>query len=63
LRRLAAALAGGPMRRRAPIAFELAVRTGGRLQIQTRAFLGEQRRRVAAFNGTSGGRFGDPCCS
>ena len=48
LQRLAGALAGGPMRRRAPIAFELAVRTRGRLQIETRAFLGEQRRRLAS---------------
>jgi uncharacterized protein (TIGR02270 family) len=71
LQRLAGALAGGPMRRRAPIAFELAVRTRGRLQIQTRAFLGEQRRRLAKFGGTSGGASGtapggpsgDPCCS
>jgi len=58
LQRLVAALAGGPMRRRAPIAFELAVRTRGRLQIQTRAFLEEQRRRLAT-NGTTG----NPCCS
>jgi uncharacterized protein (TIGR02270 family) len=67
LPRLAAALAGGPMRRRAPIAFELAVRTRGRLQIQTRAFLGEQRRRLAASGGTSGAMSGamsgGPCCS
>jgi len=59
LQRLAGALAGGPMRRRAPIAFELAVRTRGRVQVQSRAFLGEQRRRLATFAGTSGG----PCCS
>ena len=52
---LAAALAGGPMRRRAPIAFELAVRTHGRLHIQPRAFIAEQLRRLAAPGG--------PCCS
>jgi uncharacterized protein (TIGR02270 family) len=59
LQRLAGALTDGPMRRRAPIAFELAVRTRGRLQVQTRDFLGEQRRRLAAFAGSSGGS----CCS
>ena len=59
LQRLAGALAGGPMRRRAPIAFELAVRTRGRLQIQTRAFLGEQRQRLAVNRSMPGGA----CCS
>jgi uncharacterized protein (TIGR02270 family) len=63
LQRLAGALAGGPMRRRAPIAFELAVRTRGRVQIQTRAFLGEQRRRLTMFAGTNTGTSGGPCCS
>jgi uncharacterized protein (TIGR02270 family) len=59
LQRLAGALAGGPMRRRAPIAFELAVRTHGCLQIEPRAFISDQLRQLAAFAGTSGG----PCCS
>lgn len=59
LQRLAGALAGGPMRRRAPIAFELAVRTHGCLQIEPRAFIADQLRQLAAFAETSGGL----CCS
>ncbi len=55
LTRLVDALAAGPMRRRAPIAFELAVRTHGCLQVETRAFIAEQRRQLAASGG--------PCCS
>ena len=51
LRSLVDALADGPMRRRRPIAFELAVRTRGQLQIETRAFIAEQRRRLASFAG------------
>jgi uncharacterized protein (TIGR02270 family) len=69
--RLAGVLASGPMRRRAPIAFELAVRTHGCLQIETRAFIAEQLRRLAefgrTFGRTSGRTFGrssgGPCCS
>jgi uncharacterized protein (TIGR02270 family) len=44
--RLVDALQQGPMRRRGPLAFELAVRTGGRVQVQTGAFLSEQRRQL-----------------
>jgi hypothetical protein len=40
------ALQQGPMRRRGPLAFELAVRTQGRVQVQTGAFLDEQRRQL-----------------
>jgi uncharacterized protein (TIGR02270 family) len=43
------ALANGPMRRRHALALELAIRTEGRLQVQTRAFVPDQRRRLAAF--------------
>ena len=45
------ALAHGPMRRRPPIAFELAMRTQGRVQIEPRAFIAEQRRRWDALTG------------
>jgi uncharacterized protein (TIGR02270 family) len=38
----------GPMRRRRPLAWELAVRTRGRVQLETGAFLAEQRRRLSA---------------
>jgi len=57
--RLASALATGPMRRRAPIAFELAVRTHGCLQIEPRAFIADQLRQLAAFAGPTGAS----CCS
>ncbi len=45
------AVAQGPMRRRPPIAFELAMRTQGRVQIEPRAFIAEQRRRWDALTG------------
>jgi uncharacterized protein (TIGR02270 family) len=51
LRLLVDALADGPMRRRRPVALELAVRTRGQLQIETRAFIAEQRRRLTSFDG------------
>jgi uncharacterized protein (TIGR02270 family) len=46
---LVEALAQGPMRRRPPVALELAVRTQGRAQIETRTFVGEQRQRWASL--------------
>jgi uncharacterized protein (TIGR02270 family) len=39
----------GAMRRRHGFALELAIRSAGRYQVQTRAFTGEQRRHLAAF--------------
>jgi hypothetical protein len=47
------------MRRRHAIALELAVRTHGRLQLQTRTFSGEQTRQLLSFSeiaGSSGPR-------
>jgi len=44
------ALWHGPMRRRQALALELAVRTGGRVQLETGAFLAEQRRRLSAVD-------------
>jgi uncharacterized protein (TIGR02270 family) len=49
VQRVVDALANGPMRRRHLAAFELAARTRGGLQIETRAFIGEQRDRLSAF--------------
>jgi uncharacterized protein (TIGR02270 family) len=43
------ALAHGPMRRRPMLAFELAVRTQGRFQLQTGGLLRDQRRRLVTF--------------
>lgn len=57
--RLAGVLATGPMRRRAPIAFELAVRTHGCLQVEPRAFIADQLRQLAAVAGPPGAS----CCS
>ena len=39
----------GVMRRRHGVALELAIRTGGALQVETRAFATEQRQQIAAF--------------
>jgi uncharacterized protein (TIGR02270 family) len=47
---LQAALLNGPMRRRHAIALELAVRTGGRYQVETRALTATQRRQMQAFD-------------
>jgi uncharacterized protein (TIGR02270 family) len=47
---LLAALADGSMRRRHATAFELAVRTRGGLDLQTRDFVTEQRRRLGEFS-------------
>ena len=44
------ALWHGPLRRRQPLALELAVRTEGRVQLETGAFLAEQRRRLSAVD-------------
>lgn len=44
-------LVNGPTRRRHALALELAVRTQGRLQVETRALVPEQRRQLAAFAG------------
>jgi uncharacterized protein (TIGR02270 family) len=44
---LVAALATAPMRRRHPIALELAIRSGGALAFETRAFINEQRQQLA----------------
>jgi uncharacterized protein (TIGR02270 family) len=43
-------LAQDPMRRRHGLALELAVRTGGRYQVETRAFTSTQRRQMQAFD-------------
>ena len=43
------ALAEGPMRRRHAIALELAIRTGGRYQVETLDFTAAQRRQMEAF--------------
>ena len=43
------ALASGPMRRRHVLAFELAVRTGGACDLQTRAFYSLQRQQLNAI--------------
>jgi uncharacterized protein (TIGR02270 family) len=43
-------LLNGPMRRRHAIALELAVRTGGRYQVETRALTATQRRQMQAFD-------------
>jgi uncharacterized protein (TIGR02270 family) len=43
------ALVQGPMRRRHPVALELAIRTGGRYLVQTRDFGAVQRRQMARF--------------
>jgi uncharacterized protein (TIGR02270 family) len=68
--RLVESLQQGPMRRRRALAFELAVRTRGLVQIQSDAFLGEQRRQLAAVGSRAGdGRAVDArdaeaaCCS
>ncbi|HET6146460.1 MAG TPA: TIGR02270 family protein [Polyangia bacterium] len=53
------ALLHGPMRRRRPLAFELAVRTQGRVQVETGAFLAEQRRRLSAVDWQPGARRAD----
>jgi uncharacterized protein (TIGR02270 family) len=44
-------LVNGPMRRRHVTAVELAIRTEGRVQVQTRALVPTQRRQMAAFAG------------
>jgi uncharacterized protein (TIGR02270 family) len=44
-------LVNGPMRRRHATAVEMAIRTEGRVQVQTRAFAPTQRRQMAAFAG------------
>jgi uncharacterized protein (TIGR02270 family) len=43
------ALERGPTRRRHPVASELAIRTGGRYLVQTRDFVGVQRRQMRRF--------------
>jgi len=43
-------LESGAMRRRHGFALELAIRSAGRYQVETRAFMGEQRRHLAAFS-------------
>jgi uncharacterized protein (TIGR02270 family) len=40
----------GPTRRRHPVATELAIRTGGRYSVQTRDFVGVQRRQMRRFS-------------
>ena len=47
------ALAKGPMRRRRPLAFELAVRTQGRVQLETGALIADQRRCLATTGAAS----------
>ena len=37
------------MRRRHGVSLELAIRTGGEFQVETRAFAGEQRQQIASF--------------
>jgi uncharacterized protein (TIGR02270 family) len=44
-------LVNGPMRRRHAAAVEMAIRTEGRIQVQTRALVPTQRRQMAAFAG------------
>ena len=51
---LQAALERGPMRRRHATALELAVRTGGRYQVETRAFSAEQLRQMRSFDRLGG---------
>lgn len=55
LARLHDALRAEPTRRRHAIALELAVRTHGRLQLQTRTFGREQRRQLLSFTEMAGG--------
>ena len=47
--RLESALEHGPTRRRHAIAAELAVRSGGRYRVETRAFSADQQRQMATF--------------
>ena len=56
---LQAALDRGPLRRRPPIATELAIRSSGRYDVMTSAFIAEQRRQLAAFPSTLSSS-GDP---
>jgi uncharacterized protein (TIGR02270 family) len=63
LDRLVDALLHGSMRRRRPLALELAVRTRGRVQIETGAFLDEQRRRLSAVDWQPGARRADESAS
>ena len=64
LDRLVDGLLHGPMRRRRPLALELAVRTRGRVQVETGAFLDEQRRRLSTVDWQpSGRRADDSACS
>ena len=44
-----AALASGPLRRRHPVALELAIRTQGRCDVVTSAFVPEQRRQLRSL--------------
>jgi uncharacterized protein (TIGR02270 family) len=44
----------GPMRRRHATALELAVRTAGRYQVETRALSAEQRKQMSAFDRLGG---------
>jgi uncharacterized protein (TIGR02270 family) len=57
---LHALLVRGPMRRRHAWALEMAVRSQGRLQVETRALVPEQRRQLAAFAQTPRSSMQDP---
>jgi hypothetical protein len=48
------------MRRRGPIARELAIRTQDRYRVQTRDFVGRQRQQLAAFRALPRAVFAQP---
>jgi uncharacterized protein (TIGR02270 family) len=54
------ALEAGPMRRRGPIARELAIRTQDRYRVQTLDFVGRQRPQLAAFHALPRAVFAQP---
>jgi uncharacterized protein (TIGR02270 family) len=60
LARLEGALERGPTRRRHAIAAELAVRSGGRYRVETRAFCADQQRQMGTFSSLGRDAFRGP---
>jgi hypothetical protein len=55
-----AVLAQGPMRRRRGLAIEVAIRTRGRVQVETRALTARQRAELAAAQAIAAGEIERP---